>query len=131
MQKYKETSWWWYTILLCLSFIAGKLFKFFTPEFCLNFFYRFDCCLQGTDHPSLVVIHRRSTHGRIYHCKLYSVKQKKPFIFMRYVQPFSSILNARIGSGVGTIQLMKMVAGLINPGRPVANLYVSFKTCFT
>ena len=30
-----------------------------------------------------------------------------------------------MGSGVGTIQLMKMVAGAINPGRPVANLYVS------
>ena len=44
---------------------------------------------------------------------------------MRYMQPFSSILFARMGSGVGTIQLMKMVAGVINPGRPVANLYVS------
>ena len=44
---------------------------------------------------------------------------------MRYVQPFSTILYARLGSGVGTIQLMKMVAGVINPGRPVANLYVS------
>ena len=30
-----------------------------------------------------------------------------------------------MGSGVGTNQLMKMVAGAINPGRPVANLYVS------
>ena len=46
---------------------------------------------------------------------------------MRYVQPFSSILFARMGSGVGTIQLMKMVAGVVNPGRPVANLYVSSK----
>ena len=44
---------------------------------------------------------------------------------MRYVQPFSTILYARMGSGVSTIQLMKMVAGVINPGRPVANLYVS------
>ena len=57
--------------------------------------------------------------------KLYSVKQKKPFIFMRYVQPFATILFARMGSGVGTAQLMKMMAGVINPGRPVANLYVS------
>ena len=46
---------------------------------------------------------------------------------MRYLQPFSSILVARMGTGVGTIQLMKMVAGVINPGRPVANLYVSSK----
>jgi hypothetical protein len=34
MQKYKENPWWWYAILLCLSFIAGKSFKFFMPEFC-------------------------------------------------------------------------------------------------
>jgi ABC-type antimicrobial peptide transport system ATPase subunit len=44
---------------------------------------------------------------------------------MRYAQPFSTILFARMGSGVGTSQLMKMVAGVVNPGRPVANLYVS------
>ena len=29
-----------------------------------------------------------------------------------------------MGSGVVTEQLTKMVAGAINPGRPVANLYV-------
>ena len=89
------------------------------------YIYRFDCCLQGTDHPSLVVIHRCSTLWHIYHCKLYFVEQKKPFIFMRYVQPFSTIFYARMGSGIQTIQLMKMLAGVINPGRPVANLYVS------
>ena len=47
---------------------------------------------------------------------------------MQYLQPFSTVLVARLGSGVGTIQLMKMIAGVINPGRPVANLYVS-RTC--
>ena len=36
---------------------------------------RFNCCLQGADHPSLVVIHRRFTPGRVYRCKpLYSVE---------------------------------------------------------
>lgn len=30
-----------------------------------------------------------------------------------------------MGNGIATNQLMKMVAGAINPGRPVANLYVS------
>lgn len=29
-----------------------------------------------------------------------------------------------MGNGVATNQLMKMVAGAVNPGRPVANLYV-------
>ena len=90
-----------------------------------DFFYRFDCCHQGTDHPSLVVVHRLSTCGRNCHCKLYFVKQKEPFIFMRYVQPFSTILYARMGSGVGTLTLMRMLGGVVNPGRPVANLYVS------
>jgi hypothetical protein len=42
------------------------------------------------------------------------------------VQPFSTLLVARLGNGIATNQLMKMVAGAINPGRPVANLYVSF-----
>ena len=33
MQKYKETPIWWYAILICLSFIAGKPFKFFIQNF--------------------------------------------------------------------------------------------------
>lgn len=40
-------------------------------------------------------------------------------------QPFSTLLVARLGNGIATNQLMKMVAGAINPGKPVANLYVS------
>ena len=66
---------------------------------CQNFaekILRFDRYLQGTDDPSLVVIHRRSTLGCIYHCKLYSVKQKKSFIFMQIcaavlVHPFCTL----------------------------------------
>ncbi|KAM6503339.1 oligopeptide transporter [Amanita muscaria] len=42
-----------------------------------------------------------------------------------FVTPFSTLLYARMGSGIATTQLMKMVAGLVNPGRPVANLYFS------
>lgn len=40
------------------------------------------------------------------------------------VAPFSCLLFARMGNGIATNQLMKMVAGAVNPGRPVANLYV-------
>src|ERR1700742_1669945 len=40
------------------------------------------------------------------------------------VAPFSTLLYARMGNGVTTTQLFKMIAGSINPGRPVANLYV-------
>ncbi|KAF8882526.1 oligopeptide transporter [Gymnopilus junonius] len=42
-----------------------------------------------------------------------------------FVTPFSTLLFARMGNGIATNQLMKMVAGAINPGRPVANLYFS------
>ncbi|KAH9998274.1 oligopeptide transporter [Russula vinacea] len=41
------------------------------------------------------------------------------------VTPFSTLLFARMGSGVATNQIFKMIAGSINPGRPVANLYFS------
>jgi len=40
------------------------------------------------------------------------------------VTPFSALLFARLGNGIATNQLFKMIAGAINPGRPVANLYV-------
>jgi hypothetical protein len=40
------------------------------------------------------------------------------------VTPFSTLLYARMGTGIGTNQLFKIIAGAINPGRPVANLYV-------
>ena len=40
------------------------------------------------------------------------------------ITPFSTLLYARMGNGIATNQLMKMVAGAVNPGKPVANLYV-------
>ncbi|ORX37672.1 OPT oligopeptide transporter [Kockovaella imperatae] len=39
------------------------------------------------------------------------------------IAPFSTILYSRFGSGVATNQLMKMLAGIIIPGRPLGNLY--------
>ncbi|PFH49334.1 hypothetical protein AMATHDRAFT_76236 [Amanita thiersii Skay4041] len=42
-----------------------------------------------------------------------------------FITPFSTLLYARLGNGIATNQLMKMVAGAVNPGRPVANLYFS------
>ncbi|KAF8843877.1 oligopeptide transporter [Paxillus ammoniavirescens] len=44
-------------------------------------------------------------------------------LFGSFVTPFSQLLFARMGNGIATNQLMKMVAGAIAPGRPVANLY--------
>ena len=42
-----------------------------------------------------------------------------------FITPFSTLLYARMGNGIATNQLLKMVAGAVNPGRPVANLYFS------
>ncbi|TFY79230.1 hypothetical protein EWM64_g4787 [Hericium alpestre] len=42
-----------------------------------------------------------------------------------FVTPFSTLLYARMGNGIATNQLFKMIAGSVNPGRPVANLYFS------
>jgi len=41
------------------------------------------------------------------------------------ITPFSNIMIARMGNGVSTNQLMKMIAGAVHPGKPVANLYFS------
>ncbi|KAH7098866.1 peptide transporter MTD1 [Auriculariales sp. MPI-PUGE-AT-0066] len=40
------------------------------------------------------------------------------------VAPFSTVLYGRMGNGIATNQLFKMIAGAIHPGKPVANLYV-------
>ena len=48
----------------------------------------------------------------------------KLMAFLAFIAPFSTLLFARMGNGIATNQLMKMVAGAINPGKPVANLYV-------
>ena len=41
-----------------------------------------------------------------------------------FITPFNSLLYGLLGSAVTTNQISKMVAGAINPGKPVANLYV-------
>ena len=47
-------------------------------------------------------------------------------IFGAIVAPFSTFFFARVGSGIPTYKLFEMIGGVINLGRPVANLYVSF-----
>ena len=130
MRKYKETAWWWYAILLCLSFFAGKPSKFLMPEFLLNFFilglivvFKGQTTLPWWSYIVALIMGTFIT-VRLLFCK---TQKRKSLIFTQNVQPFSSIIVARLGSSVGTAQLMKMIAGVINPGRPVANLYVSSK----
>ncbi|KAL4866984.1 hypothetical protein BDV12DRAFT_198714 [Aspergillus spectabilis] len=40
-----------------------------------------------------------------------------------FIAPFSCVLYGLYGTGVGTNQLSKMVAGALHPGRPLAGLY--------
>ncbi|KZS93887.1 oligopeptide transporter [Sistotremastrum niveocremeum HHB9708] len=40
-----------------------------------------------------------------------------------FITPFSNLLLARMGNGISTNQLFKIVAGALFPGKPVANLY--------
>ncbi|PWN48109.1 OPT superfamily oligopeptide transporter [Violaceomyces palustris] len=39
------------------------------------------------------------------------------------IAPFSTILYAMLGTGISTNQLTKMIAGVLHPGRPLANMY--------
>ncbi|KAI0073510.1 oligopeptide transporter [Panus rudis PR-1116 ss-1] len=89
MQKYDEVPWWWYAILLVLSFFAG-----------------------------LIVVLKGQTTLPWWS---YIVALALGI----FIAPFSNLLFARMGNGIATNQLMKMVAGGVNPGRPVANLYFS------
>ncbi|KDR80162.1 hypothetical protein GALMADRAFT_61865 [Galerina marginata CBS 339.88] len=89
MKRYKEAPWWWYALLLALSFVAG-LIVVFKGQTTLPWWSYIIALILGA-----------------------------------FVTPFSTLLFARMGNGVATNQLMKMVAGAINPGRPVANLYFS------
>jgi len=41
------------------------------------------------------------------------------------ITPFSNLLSARLGNGIATNLLVRMVAGALHPGKPVANLYFS------
>ncbi|XP_006463485.1 hypothetical protein AGABI2DRAFT_187070 [Agaricus bisporus var. bisporus H97] len=89
MQKYEEAPWWWYTILLFLSFFAG-LIVVLKGQTTLPWWSYIIALLLGA-----------------------------------FITPFSTLLYARMGNGIATNQLMKMVAGAVNPGKPVANLYFS------
>ncbi|KAJ5751908.1 hypothetical protein N7520_008825 [Penicillium odoratum] len=40
-----------------------------------------------------------------------------------FIAPFSCIIYGLYGTGIGTNQISKMVAGAVHPGRPLANLY--------
>ncbi|KIK93983.1 hypothetical protein PAXRUDRAFT_143839 [Paxillus rubicundulus Ve08.2h10] len=105
MQKYKEVPYWWYISLLVLSFASG-LIVVFKGQTTLRWYSFVAALMLGC---TCLPPNHRGFALR------YSVA---------FVAPFSQLLFARMGSGIATSQLMKMVGGAITPGRPVANLYV-------
>ncbi|KAL4072390.1 OPT oligopeptide transporter protein-domain-containing protein [Scleroderma yunnanense] len=40
-----------------------------------------------------------------------------------FVTPFSQLFYAQMGTGIATKQLMEMIGGFLDPGKPVTNLY--------
>jgi OPT oligopeptide transporter protein len=109
MQKYEEAPWWWYILLLFLAFFAGRFNKM--PPFSSHL----TCSVVRV---GLISVLKGETTLPVWS---YIVA----LISGAIVTPFSTLLFARLGNGVATNQLFKMIAGAINPGRPVANLYVS------
>lgn len=87
VESYKEAPWWWFTIVLVISFVLGIV---------------------------VVVVEDLTLPVWGYIAAL---------ALGIFIAPFSSILYARFGTGIATNVLMKMVAGVAHPGRPIANLY--------
>ena len=104
-KNYDEVPWYWYVVLLLLSFFAGTSAVS-------------DAELPALiSHAGLIVIFKGETTLPWW---AYIVA----LLLGGFVTPFSTLLFARMGNGIATNQLMKMVAGAVNPGKPVANLYV-------
>ncbi|KAG8768545.1 hypothetical protein FRC12_005500, partial [Ceratobasidium sp. 428] len=108
MQRYNECPWWWYLALLVLSFFAG-LIVIFTGHTTLPWWgYILSLFVGGTPMTAI------TTNSAHLTCSETA-----------FIAPFSNLLYARLGNGIATNQLMKMVAGAVHPGKPVANLYFS------
>lgn len=106
MAHYPEAPWYWYSFLLVISFLAGLIVVIkggtTLPVWGYIIALLLGCKFLGKPP------HRTSTHH-----------------FAAFIAPFSNLLLGRLGNGIATNQLVKMVAGALHPGRPVANLYVS------
>ena len=112
MQKYQEAPWWWYIGLLLLAFFAGECMRY-PPCSVYDIYDTVSVCV------GLISVLKGETTLPVWS---YIVALTSGAI----VAPFSTLLFARMGSGIETVQLFKMIAGAINPGRPVANLYVGY-----
>ena len=109
-KNYDEVPWYWYVVLLLLSFFAGTSTPFDaeTPAF--------------IPHAGLIVIFKGET-------MLPWWAHIVALFLGGFIPPFATLLSAWMGKGIVTIQVMKMIASAANLGKPVANLYVCFQPC--
>lgn len=67
MKKYKEAPWWWYAILLVLSFVAGDdLSHHCQPNYSYVTYRACGRTDRRNDAP-VVVLHHRSDLGHLHH----------------------------------------------------------------
>lgn len=123
MRKYDEVPWYWYAALLVLAFFAGR-YLLALGLVCTQPSARLDRRHQRRDYSTLVVVYRSAAPWWYVRC-LDAPVMLRSHVVVAFIAPFSNLLFARMGNGIATNQLMKMVAAACNPGRPVANLYVS------
>ena len=112
IQKYEEAPRRWYIFLLLLAFFAGECIRY-PPCSVYDIYDTVSVCV------GLISVLKGETTLPVWS---YIVALASGTI----VAPFSTLLYARMGDGIATNQLFKMIAGAINPGRPVANLYVGY-----
>src|ERR1700761_4508312 len=108
MAKYDDTPWWWFLGLLILSFLSGLVVIIRPGGIGLGFGGYILALLVGCEF---------SAFDPQY-------PEAKNISGIAFIAPFSNLLYARMGSGIATAQLMKMIGGAIYPGKPVANLFV-------
>lgn len=124
IRNYNEVPWYWYFGLLVLAFFAGMslrtgvVYMTYAGSEGLIVVLKGQTTLPWWSYIIALILGGMFIHKYWAHIVLMSE------IRAAFVTPFSTLLYARMGNGIATNQLMKMVAGAVNPGKPVANLYV-------
>ena len=128
VEHYKEAPWWWYTLILVISFVLGIIVVVSFAGLWLTL----NMLMTLTDNPkhyyTSLEFHNCSLAWNHYCaiCELLPVSTKHDIVEGRIANTIfqqSTILYARYGNGIATNNLSKMIAGLVLPGRPVGNMY--------
>lgn len=113
-KHYKDAPWYWYVILLVVSFILG-LVVVIKENITLPAWAYVVALLLGTFIAPFVSLKLPP------HIKCVDISEG--IYLTRLVLVQSTILYARFGNGIATNNLSKMLAGLMLPGKPVGNMY--------